>query len=160
MKIRIRAVGQVRGSSETKACFPRCVVLASHRRALPPVSRHHLRRMLTAAGLPNGQITSVLRSRVELWSENIPFYGNRNRAHNSAHPVPNPTDVSRSSRYVGSGMRRTLRRQARSHAGRKHGSVRRSRVVLAPRPWRQADGDPSATVARKAASPGRARNKR
>jgi hypothetical protein len=37
-------------------------------------------------------------------------------------------------------------------------SVRRSRVVLAPRPWRYASGSfPPATGARKAASPGRAR---
>ena len=34
------------------------------------------------------------------------------------------------------GMRWTLRRQAGSLAGRDARSVRRSRVVLAPRPWR------------------------
>jgi hypothetical protein len=39
--------------------------------------------------------------------------------------------------------------------GRKRGSVRRSRVVLAPRPWRQAAGKAhAATVARKAAHRG------
>jgi hypothetical protein len=43
-------------------------------------------------------------------------------------------------------------------AGRKRCNVRRNRVVLAPRPWRYADGSfPPATGARKAASPGRAR---
>jgi len=37
---------------------------------------------------------------------------------------------------VGRGMRWTLRRQAGSLARRNVCSVRRSRVVLAPRPWR------------------------
>jgi hypothetical protein len=73
--------------------------------------------------------------------------------------VPRPLrDVSRSSRYVGHRMRWTLRRQVISITGRKRCSVRRSRVVLAPRPWRYAGGNfPPATGARKAASPGRAR---
>src|ERR1700752_2732854 len=44
------------------------------------------------------------------------------------------------------------------HTGRKRCSVRRSRVVLAPRPWRYVGGNPPpATGARKAASPGRSR---
>jgi hypothetical protein len=59
---------------------------------------------------------------------------------------------------TGRGLRWTLRRQACSHAGRKRRSGRRSRVVLAPRPWRHVGGSfPPATGARKAASPGRAR---
>jgi len=49
--------------------------------------------------------------------------------------------ASRSSRNVGHGMRWTLRRQAGSLAGRTRCSVRRSRVVLAPRPWRYAGGE-------------------
>jgi hypothetical protein len=44
------------------------------------------------------------------------------------------------------------------HTGRKRCGGRRSRVVLAPRPWRYVGGNsPPATGARKAASPGRAR---
>jgi len=39
------------------------------------------------------------------------------------------------------GLRWTLRRQAGSPAGRKRGSVRRNRVVLAPRPWRYVGGN-------------------
>jgi len=43
--------------------------------------------------------------------------------------------------------------------GRNVRSVRRSRVVLAPRPWRQAAGKShAATVAKKGRSPGRARS--
>src|SRR5262249_48624180 len=49
--------------------------------------------------------------------------------------VPGPLeDAARSSRSVGRGMRWTLRRQASfTLAGRKRRSVRRNRVVLAPR---------------------------
>ena len=66
-------------------------------------------------------------------------------------------DVSRSSRYVGHRMRWTLRRQV-FFTGRKRCRGRRSRVVLAPRPWRYAGAKYApATGARKAASPGRAR---
>src|SRR5204863_5459343 len=57
------------------------------------------------------------------------------------------------------GLRWTLRRQCgASRADENACSVRRNRVVLAPRPWRYVGGDPPlATGARKAASPGRAR---
>ena len=52
-------------------------------------------------------------------------------------PVPAPIEgrIARSSRHVGRGMRWTRRRQV-LQAGRRHGCGRRSRVVLAPRPWR------------------------
>jgi hypothetical protein len=57
------------------------------------------------------------------------------------------------------GLRWTLRRQrGANRADENAHSVRRSRVVLAPRPWRYVGGNPPpATGARKAASPGRAR---
>jgi len=57
------------------------------------------------------------------------------------------------------GWRWTLRRQAGSFPPDENaGGVRRSRVVLAPRPWRYVGGSLlPATGARKAASPGRAR---
>ena len=56
------------------------------------------------------------------------------------------------SSYWRGGVRR---RQAGLPAGRNACSVRRSRVVLAPRPWRQAGGKAhSATVAKKAAHRG------
>jgi len=47
-------------------------------------------------------------------------------------------DVSRSSRYVGLGMQWTLRRQVITSPDENARSGRRSRVVLAPRPWRYA----------------------
>ena len=75
-------------------------------------------------------------------------------------PCP-PRDASRSSRRVGRGMRWTLWRQAGSFPPDENaGSGRRSRVVLAPRPWRHVGGVfRRQTGARKAASPGRARRK-
>jgi hypothetical protein len=74
------------------------------------------------------------------------------------HPVSCPLrDVSRSSRYVGHGMRWTLRRQV-IFTGRNVRSVRRSRVVLAPRPWRQVGAKYRADDGgKKRRSPGRAR---
>jgi hypothetical protein len=73
-------------------------------------------------------------------------------------PVSCPLrDVSRSSRYVGRGMRWTLRRQV-IFTGRNVRSVRRSRVVLAPRPWRQVGAKYRADDGgKKRRSPGRAR---
>ena len=56
------------------------------------------------------------------------------------------------------GMRWTLRRQAGSLAGRNRCSVRRSRVVLAPRPWRlSAPPVRGGNGGKKRRSPGRAR---
>jgi hypothetical protein len=56
------------------------------------------------------------------------------------------------------GLRWTLRRQCDANRTDENaGSVRRSRVVLAPRPWRYvSEGFSLTTGARKAASPGRA----
>jgi hypothetical protein len=70
--------------------------------------------------------------------------------------------VSRSSRHVGRGMRWMRRRQARWFwAGRERCRIRRSRVVLAPRRWRQVRGKiiPVDDGGNKARSPGRARRK-
>src|SRR5215475_14671593 len=88
---------------------------------------------------------------------NILLYRNGNQVH-KAHIQVRLRDVSRSSRYVGLGMQWTQRRQVITSLDENARSGRRSRVVLAPRPWRYAGGSfPPATGARKAASPGRAR---
>jgi hypothetical protein len=68
-------------------------------------------------------------------------------------------DVSRSSRYVGHGMRWAAAASGESSPDESAGSGRRNRVVLAPRPWRLSappcgrcgNGD------KKGRSPGRAR---
>ena len=79
-------------------------------------------------------------------------------------------DGSRSSRYVGAGCDGRSRRQVCSMipkgscstkgTGRSAGRGRQSRVVLAPRPWRQVGGKlPADDGGKKRRSPGRARNK-
>src|SRR5207253_10955033 len=76
----------------------------------------------------------------------------------SAQPAPPKGDASRSSRNVGAGCDGRCGVSAVQTVRTKTPSVRRSRVVLAPRPWRQAAGKShAATVAKTAASPRRAR---
>jgi hypothetical protein len=90
--------------------------------------------------------------------KNISLYQNSDLRHKSRRPAPNSRDVSRSSRYVGCGMRWTLQRQVMSSPDENVCSGRRSRVVLAPRPWRQTGGRyPAGDGGKKRRSPGRAR---
>jgi hypothetical protein len=90
--------------------------------------------------------------------KNIPLFRIPKPWHNPPRPAPNSRDVSRSSRYVGHGMRWTLWRQV-SFTGRKRmqrtaKSCGPGAATLALR-WRKQFLP--ATGARKAASPGRAR---
>ena len=70
---------------------------------------------------------------------NILLYRNGNQVH-KAHIQVRLRDVSRSSRYVGLGMQWTQRRQVITSPDENARSGRRSRVVLAPRPWRYVGG--------------------
>ncbi len=88
----------------------------------------------------------------------FPLRRRANHWHWSAQPAP-PRGTLRGRHETWRGLRWTLWRQAGSLAGRNVCSVRRSRVVLAPRPWRlsfparagEGNGD------NKRRSPGRAR---
>ena len=83
----------------------------------------------------------------------LPFF--RIICHNALTPCPGGADHDRHGTF-GRGLRWTLAASAGSPAGRNAGlSVRQSRVVLAPRPWRQAGGKAhAATVANNAAHRG------
>ena len=83
-------------------------------------------RTTSDAGIPFSRIREI---------ENYPLPRRANQGHWSAQPVPTQGDATRSSRNVGAGCdgRCGVRQLA---AGRNARSVRRSRVVLAPRPWR------------------------
>jgi hypothetical protein len=106
----------------------------------------------------DGQISSVLQKRVKPCDEKYSALQKwQNRCITRVVPCPR-RDVSRSSRYVGCGMRWTLQRQVMSSPDENVCSGRRSRVVLAPRPWRQTGGIyPAGDGGNKRRSPGRAR---
>jgi hypothetical protein len=115
-------------------------------------------RSLTRAVLQiqhDGQISSVLRNRVKPRNEKYSALQKR-QIRCITLTVPGPLrGASRSSRNVGLRMRWTLWRQAGLLARRNAHGGRRSRVVLAPRPWRQVGGRiPPATVANNAAHRG------
>jgi hypothetical protein len=89
--------------------------------------------------------------------KNISLYRNSDLRYVSAQPAPPGGDASRSSRNVGAGCDGRLLRQV-IFTRRNVGSVRRSRVVLAPRPWRQVGGKcPAGDGGKTGRSPGRAR---
>ena len=92
--------------------------------------------------------------------KNILLYRRFNQAHNSARPKPIRGTFRDRHDTLGMGCdgRCGVRRIS---AGRKRRGVRRSRVVLAPRPWRQSAPSRSGcgNGDNKGRSPGRARSK-
>jgi hypothetical protein len=88
--------------------------------------------------------------------KNIPLFRMRKSVYRSPQPAPPGGDASRSSRNVGAGCDGTLAASGDLHQT-KRGSVRRNRVVLAPRPWRQVGGKcPAGDGGKRGRSPGRA----
>src|SRR5262245_37236578 len=98
--------------------------------------------------LPVGQISKNLSSPV---AKNIPLFRRGQISDKSAHPT-RQRGGSRSSRTVRWDAMDAAASGGFTPAGRNVRSVRRSRVVLAPRPWRQVGGfHLPATVAKEAA---------
>ena len=81
---------------------------------------------------PDGQIASVLQNRVKPQMKNISLFQKREQGYIHSHPVPvRGAYHDRHERGAGSGGRGGADNE-------RHGCVRRSRVVLTPRCWRQA----------------------